>query len=293
MQESSSTTSGVKVNTFLKVSLIAICIVSVVPTSLADQEVAGVALEDSSTWLIMSLASAVQANAMTSVAANTYRQAVQDGAVSRIDLLNGLAADYGIGGAAIPFVPATPVAGATVIQMPELAKKSNCTACHAIATTAVGPAWYDVAIRYKGDASAEAKLVNKVANGGSGAWGDMPEIPNSRKVSNQDIKTLVKFVLGLNPPTGYAASDAALNSSSSNSTPKPFNEKTLLEGLSSNQGKSRITTSPTATPAASSKPVIAENSVAQKLRELQSLRKEGLITESEFKEKKRKLLEQF
>jgi len=90
------------------------------------------------------------------------------------------------------------VAGsAMAVDMPDLAKKQNCTSCHAIDKKLVGPAWMDVAKKYKGDASAEAKLEAKVAKGGAGAWGTMPMPPNSPKVSEADIKTLVKFILGL------------------------------------------------------------------------------------------------
>lgn len=90
------------------------------------------------------------------------------------------------------------VAGsAMAAEMPELAKKSGCTACHAIDKKLVGPAWLDVAKKYKGDAGAEAKLEAKVAKGGSGVWGTMPMPPNAPKVSAADTKTLVKFIMGL------------------------------------------------------------------------------------------------
>jgi cytochrome c len=86
---------------------------------------------------------------------------------------------------------------AMAADMPELAKKSGCTACHAIEKKLVGPAYRDVAKKYKGDAGAEAKLATKVAKGGSGVWGTMPMPPNSPKVAEADIKTLVQFVLSL------------------------------------------------------------------------------------------------
>ena len=35
-------------------------------------------------------------------------------------------------------------------DMPELAKKSGCTACHKIDSKLVGPAWMDVSKKYKG-----------------------------------------------------------------------------------------------------------------------------------------------
>lgn len=90
------------------------------------------------------------------------------------------------------------VAGsAMATDMPEIAKKSNCTSCHAIDKKVVGPAWMDISKKYKDDAGAEAKLITKVAKGGSGAWGSMPMPPNAPRVKEEDIKTMVEFILGL------------------------------------------------------------------------------------------------
>jgi len=78
----------------------------------------------------------------------------------------------------------------------ELAKKNACTACHAVDKKLVGPAFKDVAKKYAGDATAEAKLVEKVKKGGVGVWGQVPMPPNA-SVKDEDIKTLVKWVLSL------------------------------------------------------------------------------------------------
>ena len=86
---------------------------------------------------------------------------------------------------------------AMAAEMPALAKKHNCTSCHTMDKKLVGPAYIDVAKKYKGQADAEAKLIAKVAKGGSGAWGTMPMPPNAPKVPEADIKELVKFVLSL------------------------------------------------------------------------------------------------
>ncbi len=86
----------------------------------------------------------------------------------------------------------------TSASMPDLARKYNCTACHAIDKKVVGPAWMDVAKKYKGDAGAEAKLITKVSKGGGGVWGSMPMPGNDAAGAHQaDMKELVKFILGL------------------------------------------------------------------------------------------------
>lgn len=78
-----------------------------------------------------------------------------------------------------------------------LAQKSGCLACHSIDKKVLGPAYKDVAAKYKGDAGAEAKLVAKVKAGGSGVWGPMPMPANSPQVKDEDIKTIVKWILSL------------------------------------------------------------------------------------------------
>lgn len=77
----------------------------------------------------------------------------------------------------------------------ELAQKSGCLACHSVDKKILGPAYKDIAAKYKGDKTAEAKLIEKVKKGGSGTWGSMPMPPNSPHVKDEDIKTLVKWVL--------------------------------------------------------------------------------------------------
>ncbi len=82
------------------------------------------------------------------------------------------------------------------VEMPLLAKKNNCTACHAIDRKVLGPAWMDVAKKYKGDKGAEARLVAKVEKGGSGVWGPLA-MPPQPAVKDADARELVKFILSL------------------------------------------------------------------------------------------------
>ena len=78
-----------------------------------------------------------------------------------------------------------------------LAQKSGCLACHSIDKKVLGPAYKDVAAKYKGDKTAEAKLVAKVKAGGSGVWGPMPMPANSPQVKDADIKTVVEWILSM------------------------------------------------------------------------------------------------
>jgi len=78
-----------------------------------------------------------------------------------------------------------------------LAQSSGCLACHGVQNKILGPAYKDVAAKYKGDKGAEAKLIAKVKAGGSGVWGTMPMPPNSPRVKDEDIKTIVQWILTL------------------------------------------------------------------------------------------------
>ncbi len=93
------------------------------------------------------------------------------------------------------FVCGLVFAGPAVADL-QLAQKEGCLGCHTVDKKLVGPAWKDVAAKYKGDAGAQAKLEKKVREGGKGVWGDIVQPPNTT-ASDASIKTLVKFVLSL------------------------------------------------------------------------------------------------
>jgi len=75
-----------------------------------------------------------------------------------------------------------------------LAKKHNCLACHQIDKKGVGPAYKEIAKKYKGQAGIEAKLADKVKKGGAGVWGQIPMPPNAA-APDSDIKKLVEWIL--------------------------------------------------------------------------------------------------
>ena len=79
-----------------------------------------------------------------------------------------------------------------------LIKKDGCSACHAVNKKMVGPAFKDVAAKYKGDAAAADKLMKKVRSGGSGSFGSMPMPAVGKNVSDEDVKNIIAWVLTLN-----------------------------------------------------------------------------------------------
>ena len=74
-----------------------------------------------------------------------------------------------------------------------LAKKHNCLACHQVDKKSVGPAYKDIAAKYKGQ-NVAAKLQEKVKKGGQGVWGSVPMPPNPT-VPDADLKQLVAWIL--------------------------------------------------------------------------------------------------
>lgn len=75
-----------------------------------------------------------------------------------------------------------------------LATSKNCMACHAVDKKLVGPAFKDVAAKYKGDKSAADKLAAKVIKGGAGVWGPVP-MPANPQVNDAEAHKLVAWVL--------------------------------------------------------------------------------------------------
>lgn len=89
---------------------------------------------------------------------------------------------------------ATPVASREDVM--KLAKDIGCLSCHSIDKKLLGPAWKNVAAIYRDNPAAEAKLMTKIAKGGSGVWGriEMPAYPG---LSEATRRVLVKFILSL------------------------------------------------------------------------------------------------
>ena len=70
----------------------------------------------------------------------------------------------------------------------DIIAKEKCSSCHTASTTKKGPSWASVAQKYKGDAGAEAKLVERLKTGGA---------DDHKKVaaSDADLKAVAAVVL--------------------------------------------------------------------------------------------------
>ncbi len=90
---------------------------------------------------------------------------------------------------------AAPAKAEASVSGADVAKRYNCTACHAQAAKMVGPSWNDIANKYKGDAKAVAMLSDKVKKGGAGVWGPIP-MPANPNVKDNELTAVVQWVLG-------------------------------------------------------------------------------------------------
>ena len=103
---------------------------------------------------------------------------------------------YGAFFIAALFVAQTAEAALDNASAQVMMQKNGCAACHAIDKKIVGPAYQDVAAKYKADKDALAKLTDKVKKGGVGVWGQIPMPPNDQ-AADADIKDLVTWILTL------------------------------------------------------------------------------------------------
>lgn len=130
---------------------------------------------------------------------HAYAAPLSDGDVAQIG--EYLAVTYGgakptLGpvGAATPAPAAAPGTPAAAVDVQAVLKANACLGCHAVAQKIVGPAYHDVAARYKSDPQAQARLEASIKAGGSGKWGPVV-MPPFANLSPQELKALAAFVL--------------------------------------------------------------------------------------------------
>jgi cytochrome c len=78
----------------------------------------------------------------------------------------------------------------------KLLKDKACLSCHSLDNKIVGPAYKDVAKKYRGRKDAQAYLSKKIREGSNGVWGQIPMPPNTT-VSEPEANALAKYVLSL------------------------------------------------------------------------------------------------
>jgi cytochrome c len=79
--------------------------------------------------------------------------------------------------------------------MQALAEKRTCLSCHNPDVLKVGPAYRDVAARYRNDPAAVATFIALMENGGTGKWGTNTMVPLKMLVPPPEMKQLAEWVL--------------------------------------------------------------------------------------------------
>ena len=102
--------------------------------------------------------------------------------------------------AASPAAPASAGAAGSqdsaggAIEVQALLNANACLGCHAVAQKIVGPAYQDVAAKYKADPNAVMRLQASIKAGGSGKWGQVP-MPPFAQLTDAQLKALAEFVM--------------------------------------------------------------------------------------------------
>jgi cytochrome c551/c552 len=111
-------------------------------------------------------------------------------------LLDYLVQNYGVKtSGTVTTSTSTPANTTDESKTPEaLGFKYGCILCHGVDKKIVGPAFKDIAAKYRADPTAVAKITEQVHKGGSGKWGPalMPPFP---MVTDDEIKTLSDWIL--------------------------------------------------------------------------------------------------
>jgi cytochrome c551/c552 len=79
---------------------------------------------------------------------------------------------------------------------PKVAARYGCFGCHNTSMKVIGPAYKEIAAKYKADPDAFGKIDQQIHKGGSGKWGYiiMPPFP---QITAAETKILADWILGL------------------------------------------------------------------------------------------------
>jgi len=90
----------------------------------------------------------------------------------------------------------SPASGVANEKGLELIGASDCTTCHKLREKNIGPAYSDVAEKYRNTPHALDTLVQKVMKGGSGNWGTIPMTAHPM-LAEADVREMVSYILTL------------------------------------------------------------------------------------------------
>ena len=106
-----------------------------------------------------------------------------------------------------------------------LVADGDCKACHQESAKSVGPAYVEVAKKYRNDAGAVEYLAKKIIEGGSGVWGDVAMAAHPT-LTTQQASQIVKYILSL----GDKKESPSVPVEGSYTIPKPENREETMRG---------------------------------------------------------------
>ncbi|MCY1402911.1 Cytochrome c-551 [compost metagenome] len=95
--------------------------------------------------------------------------------------------------AAQPGSSQTPPQPDALLDADALLTRNSCLSCHAIDKKIVGPAFQDIAARYRTLDNAQGALMESISSGSTGRWGTLP-MPPFPDLKPDELKTLAEFV---------------------------------------------------------------------------------------------------
>ncbi|MCP9770942.1 PKD domain-containing protein [Lacihabitans sp. LS3-19] len=87
----------------------------------------------------------------------------------------------------------------TIMIGKRLIEKSDCAACHSKDKKSIGPAYNDIADKYKKNSSNINLLATKVISGGGGVWGEQAMAAHP-SLSQSEAKDIVEYILSIKDP---------------------------------------------------------------------------------------------
>lgn len=96
-------------------------------------------------------------------------------------------------------IAATSASAADEEAAKELARQNNCFKCHSVSKAKDGPAWKDVAVKYKGKADAQERIYKHLTTGEKAKFADGHEEDHKiiKAKDPAEIKNLVDWILSL------------------------------------------------------------------------------------------------
>ena len=81
----------------------------------------------------------------------------------------------------------------------ELITRSDCFTCHKLTEKNIGPAYADVAKKYKtlNDATMDS-IVTQIMKGGKGKWGNVPMMPHPA-ITKEDAQLMAHYIMSIKP----------------------------------------------------------------------------------------------